>query len=142
MEVGLNLGGPPWLMAGGAPGRHQHLGGTSRSRASRIDGYISSLDARGPHQRGKLVGLGLACLTLPEALRGEGTLCASHLVRGPRVPPPRDDRKWVPMVGCGSWQQRGAQEGERGGGMIERRQQSAKGPGWEAVVPLPLQCLR
>lgn len=86
--------------------------GASRGSASRINGYISSLDAREPHQRGKLAGLGLA---FPEALRGEGTVCASHLVSGPRVLPPRDDRKWVPMVGCGSWQQRGAQKGEGGG---------------------------
>lgn len=132
---GLNLGGPPWLVAGGAPGWHQHLGGPSRSSASRINGYISSLDARGPHQRGKLAGPGLACPALPEALRG-----ASQLVSGPRDPPPREDRKWVPRAGCGSWQQRGAQKGERGA-VSERRQQSAKGPGWEAAVPLPLQCL-
>lgn len=133
---GLNLRGPSWLVAGGAPGRHQHLGGASRSSASRINGYLSSLDAWGPHQSGKLAGLGLACPTLPAALRGEGIARASQLVSGPRVLPPRDDRKWVPMVGCGSWQQRGE------GGMIEGRQQSAKGAGWEAVMPLPLQYLR
>lgn len=81
----LNLGGPSRLVVVvvGVPGLRQHLGGASRSRASRINGYISSLDAGGPHLSGKLAGLGLACLTLPEALRGEVTACASQRVSRP-----------------------------------------------------------
>lgn len=125
---GLNPGGLLELMARWGCRNALSYWGASRGSTSGLNGHISSLDAGDPTPNGKLAGLELAFLKLPEAPR------LTHLspcytadywssIR-PLWPLPvllGGNRGRAQMAG---WESPGRGED----GMIYRRQESAKGP--------------